>query len=222
MMIERFYERLSRWRTEDLLEKYPGLRLVPSSTHVQVAGDLAFSARGPATEQIADQYAVALVVPLDYPETIPSVWETGGRIPNSFHKMSDGSLCLGSPTRLRLSIVNSPTLRSFVERCLVPYLYGYSYFERHSILPFGELDHGEVGIRQDLASLYGTCETNFVPQFLRLTSFRKRKANKAPCPCGSSLRLGKCHNRQVNRLRDNLGRRWFRMVLLDLRGRLVQ
>ena len=29
------------------------------------------------------------------------------------------------------------------------------YFERHGTLPFGQLNHGKAGIRQDFASLFG-------------------------------------------------------------------
>ena len=49
-----------------------------------------------------------------------------------------------------------PSLLRFVERCLIPYLYGFSYFQRHQgKLPFGELAHGAEGIRQDYKDLFG-------------------------------------------------------------------
>jgi len=34
-----------------------------------------------------------------------------------------------------------------------------------------------------------------------------------PCPCGTGMRLGRCHNRKLNTLRDKLGRRWFSSLL---------
>ena len=82
-------------------------------------------------------------------------WETGGRIPPTYHKLDNGALCLGSRVRLRLQTAGSPSVLRFVERCLIPYLYGYSHFSKTGKMPFGELDHGEIGSLQDLASLLG-------------------------------------------------------------------
>ena len=48
-----------------------------------------------------------------------------------------------------------------------------------------------------------------VGEFVRLTAMRKRHANKQACPCGSGRRLGRCHHRRINTLREQLGRRWF-------------
>ena len=42
--------------------------------------------------------------------------------------------------------------------------------------------------------------------FCLLASMLRRRANKRPCPCGSGRRLGRCHNRKVNALRDRVGR----------------
>ena len=149
-------------------------------------------------------------------ETSPAVFlrvrETRGRISRAFHKLDDGSLCLGSPTRLRLILAESPSIIRFVERCVIPYLYGHSHFERHGVLPFGELDHGERGIRQDLAAVFGTDQTGRVGEFVSLAAMRKREANKRSCPCGSGRRVGRCHHRRLNALRDRLGRRWFRVL----------
>jgi len=216
-MTESLRQRFARWRMEELLLKYPGLGGPASYTYVNLAGTLFFCAEGPSKERIEDEYKIEILVPLGFPERIPSVREVAGRIPASFHKLEDGSLCLGSPTRLRLVLLDSPSIICFVERCIIPYLYGYSYFEKHATLPFGQLDHGIPGLLQDLASLYGIDRTDIVPEFVRLTSMKKGNANKQPCPCGSQSRLGQCHHRQVNRLRDTLGRNWFRVILQDVR-----
>ncbi len=210
-MPESLRQQFGRWRLEELLLKYPGLRLTPATPgYVKLAGTLAFDAESPGKERIDDEYQIELSVPKGFPDRVPSVRETGGRIPSSYHKLDDGALCLGSPTRLRLILSESPSILGFVERCIIPYLYGYSHFERHHTLPFGELKHGQAGIRQDLASLFGTDREDIVREFVRLTSMRKRHANKQPCPCGSHRRLGQCHHGRINMLRERLGRQWFR------------
>ena len=212
MATEPARERLVRWRLEELLVKQPGLRLVSGPFGcVRLAGVLAFAADAPAREQIADEYHIEIDVPDSFPEQLPSVKETQGRIAADFHKLEDRSLCLGSPTRLLLIARESVTLSRFVDRCVVPYLYGHSYFEKYRTMPFGELEHGATGIRSDFASLFGVGDPGAVAEFVRLTSMRRRQANKQRCPCGSLRRLGRCHNRRVNNLRKRLGRRWFGM-----------
>ncbi len=212
-----------RWRVDELLVKYPRLRLVPAPEGVVIlSGALAFDAEAPGKKRIVDEYQVKLSIPHSFPDRIPSVLETGGRIPWYFHKLIDGALCLGSRTRLRLIVSEWPTLLDFVERCVIPYLYGYSHLERHGTLPFGELKHGDQGIRQDFASIFGVDQESSAPEFVRLTSMRKRHANKHPCPCGSERRLGRCHHRRVNLLRERLGRHWFRMEHEALREHSVQ
>ena len=179
-------------------------------------GTLAFRATAPGRAPIEEEYQIDLWVPEQYPDRLPEVRETGGRIPPSFHMNHDGTLCLGSPTRLRLVLSEGSSLLRFVERCVVPYLYGHSYFETCGALPFGELPHGAAGILQDLMTLFGTDHREAVPEFLRLAAMTKRQANKMDCPCKSGRRVGRCHHRKINGLRRRLGRHWFAAAQRDL------
>ena len=217
-MSEAMRQCFLRWRMQEVLSKYPGLRLRPIvSECVILAGDLVFSAEGPTNEGIDDLYGIEIAIPKEFPDQLPRVRETNGRIPLSFHKLVDGSLCLGSETRLRLMVLQSPFILSFVDHCVIPYLYGYSFFERHGRLPFGELAHGGKGIREDLAELFGI-RTDMVADFVRMAALKKGIANKRPCPCGSALRVGKCHHMRINYLRKCLGRQWFRFLYVQVRS----
>lgn len=104
------------------------------------------------------------------------------------------------------------SLVGFVERCVIPYLYRYSYLKMYGEAPFGDLEHGTSGITEDLRLLFELKRQSEVLPFVRLLAMRKRRANKERCPCGSGARLGRCHHHLVNRLRKRLGRYWFRVV----------
>jgi hypothetical protein len=198
-------------RVEELLREQPGLRLQSVvDGELRFAGSLDFSADASGRERISDRYELELRVPRAFPREPALVRETGARIPKGFHTNSDGTLCLGSPTQLRLTLFRAATLPEFVEHCVVPYLYGFSYHEKYGELPFGELAHGSRGLRQDFAELFGVKESVAI-ELVRLASLKKRVANKLPCPCGSGCRLGRCHNLKVNLIRDELGRNWLRM-----------
>jgi hypothetical protein len=218
MSAETLQDRLARWRVGDLLKKYSGLRLTKvTNGTVHIVGVLSFLAAGPGTEPIQDGYHIEITVPESFPAKLPAVRETRGRIPPDFHRLSNGGLCLGSHTRIRLLMSKDSSLLRFVEKCVIPYLYGRSHFERYATMPFGELDHGAKGIRQDLAELFGTTRTDRMEEFARLTAMKKRHANKELCPCLSGLRLGRCHHLRVNALRKQLGQLWFRYVRNFLR-----
>lgn len=207
-------ERYARWGLEEVLLRHPGLRLTPSGDDsVTLAGELQFRVLGPGGVEIEDAYEVELRVPGTFPMAPPTARETGGRIPGDFHKLKGGYLCLGAPTEVRLKLVRSPTLAAFVEQLVIPYLYGHSHFVEHGSMPYGELEHGTNGLLGHFVDLFRTRSPDAARQFVRLASLRRRDANKRPCPCGSGRRLGRCHNRRVNRLRTLLGRRWFRSEL---------
>lgn len=193
---------------------YPELRLRPSrDENTTIAGSLEFSAHSRGHTPVTDKYEICISIPPDYPRSLPLVLETKGRIPRDFHKLDTGHLCLGSPTRLRLILAENTRLLSFVERCLVPYLYGYSLVEGGGTLPFDELAHGPRGLRDDLADLLGTNDDHALLSFVRALTLKKRRANKMPCPCGTGLRVGRCHHRKLNILRQKLGRGWFASLL---------
>jgi hypothetical protein len=213
-------DQFSRWELDKILWAYPGLSLRPFVNGVvRLSGRLVFVADADGLPRIADVYEVEITAPPGFPRDLPVVKETAGRIPKSFHTNGDGSLCLGSPVRLRLTICRQPTLLGFLERCVIPFLYGFSYREKHGVLPFGELDHGSKGLRHDFAELFGLENHDAVTGMVECASIKKRDANKRPCPCGSGRRLGKCHNRRINALRKQLGRSWFREQCLALAGK---
>lgn len=210
-MSESVDDRHKRWQLAELLRQYPALRITPlGSEDLVLAGRLPFHVTGPEGRAIADEYMVEILVPPDFPRSLALARETGERIPLKHHKLVEDFLCLGTPTEQRLVLSSSPTLPCFVSQLVVPYLYGYSYSVLYGVMPFGEEDHGDQGIRDHLGRLYHAPAIVGVEDFLRLTSLKKRSANKLLCPCQSGLRLGRCHNRVVNRLRLRLGTRWFR------------
>ena len=205
----RAVEVLERADVASALEAHPRLRLLPGVRPVTVAGKLDIHVQAPGYAAIADCFAVKMVLN-GYPEVPPSVWSTDGRISTSFHSLSDGSFCLGSPLRLRLRLGRSYTLGEFIEWCVIPYLYGFAHQQAHGTLPFGELAHGQPGLVKDYERLFDVVGTPAVLIMITLLGMRRRDANKRPCPCGSGQRLGRCHNKLANRLRNKLGRRWCR------------
>lgn len=165
--------------------------------------------------EIVDSYKLEIFVPSNFPQAIPVVTETGGKIrrDGNFHVNPDGSLCLGSPLRLLRKVHSSPSLTGFVDQCLIPYLYAVSYKLMHGgNFLFGELAHGEQGIVDDYSVMLGLNERHQVIQAIRLLGIKKRIANKNPCPCGCGKKLGRCQfHYKLNEFRKMAPPSWFRM-----------
>lgn len=206
------------WRLAEALEQQPGLSLVPgASKDVTVAGELWCRAVGPGDVLIDTTYSVKICIPRDFPRSLPQVYETGGRIPRDFHRHPDESLCVGSPIAQRLELDPDPTIGNYIGRIVVPYLYGHAYHLQFGKMPFGELRHGAAGLEDDVRKQFGLPSGSRADELLRLAGIRRRHANKQPCPCGSGIRTGRCHNAAVNSARQRLGRRRCREQLAHLR-----
>ena len=192
-----------------LLSDYPGLSLRPADTdQLLLTGTFSFVAVH-GDKELSDSYEIRIAAPKNFPRELPTIHENGGRIPEDFHKLDDGSLCLGSRLRLHMLAANAPTLYVYVRNALIPYLYGFTYRERYGTLPFGELGHSVSKFIDDYMQIFDVSTSNGAKQMIELAALPRRRANKRPCPCGSRLRVGRCHHIVLNRLRDRIGHKWF-------------
>ena len=204
------------WDIKRLLQQHPNLSIDKSDGQITVSGFIHFAAYTDQTPELEDQFEVKIEIPDIFPLIAPLTYETGGRIPSSFHTNSDQSLCLGSPARLRLGILANPTLPAYIDNFVIPYLYSYSHVKKYGTLPYGELAHGTKGVLSDYAELLQSPDRKSTLMLLLQLGKKKRIANKAPCPCGSGYRVGKCHHLILNPLRKSLSASWWRQEYLKL------
>lgn len=197
------------------LRDYPGMSTAPCSVAgVCLRGKFRFKASESGGDEIDVSYKLEIVVPDKFPQALPKVKETGGKIPcdGNFHVNPDGTLCLGSPLRLLMKVHSSPSLTGFADNCLVPYLYAVSYkLKNGGEFLFGDLAHGDQGIVQDYSKLLGLKDGYKIDRAIQLLSIKKRIANKRPCPCGCGRRLGVCTlNKKLNEFRKMAPMSWFK------------
>ena len=200
----------------ELLRAYPGLSIKPASNGTLIVqGDFRFSAVE-GDEKIEDIYQLEIRVPGEFPGRPLQVTETNGRIPSSYHSNPDGTLCLGSPMRIQLALAKYPTLPSFIKECLIPYLFGFSHYEKTGNMRFPDLQHGHEGLFDEYMSILGVHSKPACLEMLRLLGLKKRHANKQLCPCNSGHVVGKCHSRTLNQLRKSLSRTFWREQYVSL------
>jgi len=185
-------EILIRQQFEELSETYSGLRLCEDTPgRWTIRGVFSFSATFQG-ETIPDSFSVLIRLQDDYPDSPPTVQETGGRIPPDFHQYPDRTLCLGAPVEVWRRFKSDPRLITFVETLVVEYLYGYAYFEKYGEMPFGELSHGAQGIREYYQELFGTDDAQIILALLKVMADGTYRGHHI-CPCGSVKILRKCH-----------------------------
>ncbi|MEZ7172972.1 hypothetical protein [Sporosarcina sp. OR05] len=168
-------------------------------------------------------FELEIQIPVEYPNSLPKVFETSNkveRIPEN-HVNYDGSLCLGAPIRLKMTMRKNPSLIYFFENCILPYLYAVSLkiYKGESFV-FGELAHGKLGLIEDFKNLFNLSEEKKVYHMLFLLGTSKREANRLLCPCGCKKRVSTCRFfKNVQQMRKLLPRsEWEEQYTLIKRG----
>ena len=179
----------------ELLAVHKGLKMTQQNGSGEVAlkGTLLFVAKPKRFASITISFEVSMCITGKYPDDLPRITETGGKIDNDYeHVFTNGTLCLGVPVEMRMIFSQEPTLLGFVNRLVVPYLYGYCYWKKYSVHPFGELKPGGEGIVQyykEKLSLVDESTALACIQFLAEHGYRRHER----CPCGSGRKVLKCH-----------------------------
>ena len=204
---------------DDFLTEYPRMSIKPNGSvakDLKLEGKFDFTGESKKYGKITDCYHLKILIPLTFPNEIPVIYETGGRIPRNqkYHINSDGSLCLGSRLRILLEISKNLSFTNFISNCLVPYLFAVSYKLSHGgKFVFGELKHGPDGELEDYIQLFGLKTKQQAQLTLKYLGMKKRKANKLLCPCGCGNRLGQCpFNKKLKQFRELASRNWFRSI----------
>ncbi len=185
-----------------LQKNYTGLILEENNDNnsYTIKGRLFFDATYNGVE-INECFDIKIFISPQYPEEIPSVWETTGRIPNKFHKLKNKSLCLGAPINVSTKFHENSSLLGFLNNLVIPYLFSFSYFEKHGRMPYGEQFHGGKGILENYKKIFNISDEVTVLYFLKIMAENSYKNNRYKnCPCGSNKKLCYCHGEHLRRI----------------------
>ncbi len=180
--------------------EYPNL-------HVYVEGDVVFI-RGsfPFVQErrILDRYLIEIEFPRDYPESVPIVRETEGRIPRTldFHMMDNtDKVCLFLPDEQWWAFPPGSTFQYFLNGPVRNYFLGQTLVRMGEPWPFGQRAHGIHGILEFYTEILGTSDLAVIVKYLEYLSKEGRIKGHWYCPCGSGKRLRHCHFHQLSDLR---------------------
>jgi len=185
----------------EVQETYPNLHFYHQNDRVVIRGSLPIADAG----HELDRYSDEIVLPADYPDAVPLVWETGSKIPRNVdhHVNESGQACLFVPDERWKVCPPGTTFLEFLDGPVRNFFLGQSIFRQTGQWPFGQRPHGARGIYQYYEELLGTTDKCVIQEYI---NYLGRPALKGhwPCPCNSGKRIRDCHRDQINDLRTKI------------------
>lgn len=181
----------------DLAQRYPSLHVVVDADCVRVCGTLPITHDGRELER----YAIEIRFAADYPDSIPEVRETSGRIPKTDerHFDGDGTACLFVPDERDWIWPVGASFLEFLDGPVRTFFLAQSIVSLGGEWPHGERSHHALGLIEFYQKLLDTDDVALV---FRYVAYLARSNPKGlPCPCGSGLKAKKCHREQLRELR---------------------
>lgn len=152
-------------------------------------------------EPFHDSFNLEFHFPQNYPEKLPIVKELDNKIPATFHRNPDKSLCLCTPIEQYLVFSKKPTLENFIYNLLNPYILSWLWYQRFYKMPWGERSHGSTGIVESYQELLNLRGLKHAKQFMAEYIYNKIH-QKQDCPCGSGLPFKRCHRNIIVKLEN--------------------
>jgi ubiquitin-protein ligase len=146
-----------------LLEQQPLLTSIEHGNGIKISGKYKICNQID-DEVFEDYFALEIFVPDSFPDAIPVVKTTDGKIrANNYkgHVYPDGQFCLEIDTAITAFLKNNSSLLAFLTEYLNLYLCGFLYYQKHKRLPFGEHEHGIFGLMDYYCELFQTTDIRF-------------------------------------------------------------
>ena len=215
-MVEQVLNEILEKQMTDVQQKFHNLCLAKGNEGVSVvSGILGFNYEYNG-KGIIDAYNVEIYIPDNFPKDIPRTRSVDRKVSESFHTYpKDRTLCLGFPLAEKLTFHENPSLVGYIENLLVPYLFSHSYLQEYGELPYGDLEHGGKGKLDYYRDLFSVEDDLTSLKFLSFLADGKYKGHY-PCPCGSNLRLRKCHGPLLLRINAHHSAREFMSDFYDV------
>ena len=184
---------------EKLKEKHMGISILRrENQEYSISGTISLD--DPDTGKIWESYSVRIIIPSLYPKELPSIYETGNKIPKERHINNDGSCCLAPTVEMWLILGSSYTLIDFIDKLVIPYLANQKLVECGQGWNNGEYAHGGKGLLEYYKVSLKINKTDAVLNCLnnlkKISTIRK----SATCYCGSGIKFKDCHESRIQKL----------------------
>ncbi|MCG0999928.1 SEC-C domain-containing protein [Lactococcus lactis] len=139
-------------------------------------------------------YKIHLEVPKNYPAELPIVFESGEKRVNNFPHINPdrmGTFCLGTELDIRKKLKPDYSLSKYIP-LIAEFLGIYEYYNQYSIFPYGDRNHGKLGILETYKEIFNVTTNQQVANLMQVTKLKNKSRNQK-CPCNSGIKFKNCH-----------------------------
>jgi len=171
-------------------------------------------------EEFSDTFEIHTIIYPDFPETLPIIKETGGKVRRlGFeHIYPDRVLCPEVDTRMKMDLDQSRSIIDYFEKFITPYFFSYLYYCKYRKFPLGERAHGSEGILGLYCEIFDVKETSVAKTLLQYVCGSAIKGHHT-CPCMSGKRYRDCHRSKVAELTNSKFINLFQTDYSNIEGR---
>ncbi|HHT9706117.1 hypothetical protein SDB85_11260 [Legionella pneumophila serogroup 8] len=170
------------------------------------------------------RYKIKIIIPSDYPQTIPKIFEIDNLIPKKIERHfnpADNSACLFvKPERWKHWPLGSG-IDVFLNGPVKDFFFSQTYYDLTGIWPFGEYNHGDLGIIEYFLKFLNLTNVLSLYEFFPYIDLMKPE-KRLLCPCRSGIRFRQCHWERFKFLKDRLPRNEWDELLLIINSQLKE
>lgn len=188
-------------RVEKLLNAYPTLMLKEETDNTFVISGVIDVHRNIGQYVLNKSYEIMMNIPKKE-GSLPCVFDVGKAIDAEYpHLYPDGMLCLATDVDMQIAFTEEPSLVRWMRNYVEPYFVSYEYYERYGSFPMGERPHGSAGIIQSYMDFFDADELQ-AKRMIYFLAYKNYRGHQ-PCPCGSGIRMRKCHGKKLLKFYNN-------------------
>lgn len=175
-----------------LLNHYPQITITETdSNQIRLYGTININ-RSACNYTLQKDYLIEILLPTSDAE-LPKIKVLDNAIDKSYpHQYKDGTLCLETDTAVKFRFIDTFNLTEWLDEYVEPYFFSYEYYCRFGHFPFGERSHWILGLIETYQDIFNE-QDYFKAYSLVEYAGTKNYVGHEECPCGSGLRLRKCH-----------------------------
>jgi len=151
-------------------------------------------------------FEIKIDIPDDFPESVPKVFETAGRIPKEpdyhFNPGEESACLFARPERYEKWPPGSG-ISIFLNGAVKEFFFSQAYRELKGHWPFGDWSHENKGIVEYYSDRLATTDATHILKMLELALLPKL-FRQWRCPCGSGKRVTVCHGEKIHYLAAKL------------------
>ena len=108
---------------------------------------------------------------------------------------------MGTDIDIRRKIKPNYSLSKYIT-LIAQFLGTYEYYQRYKNFPFGDREHGNLGIIESYKEIFNVTTNQQVSILMQIGKLKNKYKNQK-CPCNSNLKFKNCHWNTLNSIVSN-------------------